>query len=409
MTAAIDLGGDFGLRARVMKLAPHPAAEVFPMLDAAKLRELAADIEQNGQADPIVLHPMDGSVLDGRNRYDAILLIPNRVPTFILWTGEVGTELDFVLSKNLHRRHLNESQRAMVAQRIAAYRSAAARKRKGARTDLGANLPEGERGNTADQVGEMLNVSGRTVKTAAQVARDGVPGLVQHVERGDLSVHAASEIARLPAEEQRKIIESCDPALIKQIATEQRKKRQREALTSSESNEHYTPPDIVERSRALMGSIDLDPSSCAKANEVVQATRIFTIDDNGLDHDWPGNVFMNPPGGRREEDHQSNLSLWTTHLREQYASAKTAQAIAVIFRVDLSTTWFRPLWKFALCFPWDRLEFLDQNLQPQKAPTHCNALVYMGRDIDRFVELFSPVGQCVLPGKKYARAVDRVG
>src|SRR5512146_2625457 len=80
------------------------------------------------------------------------------------------------------------------------------------------------------------------------------------------------------------------------------------ARHSSASNEHYTPPQIVEASRATMGGIDLDPASCALANEVVQAR--FWFDIAARAREWgtqaphaspsyqqPSRFFVNPPGG----------------------------------------------------------------------------------------------------------------
>ena len=66
---------------------------------------------------------------------------------------------------------------------------------------------------------------------------------------------------------------------------------------SSASNEHYTPPEIVEAARFTLGHIDLDPASCAKANAVVRASRWYGLVDNGYQQDFEGNVFLNPPGG----------------------------------------------------------------------------------------------------------------
>jgi hypothetical protein len=97
-------------------LAFHPIANIFPLVGGADLAALVVDIKAHGLHNPITLHT-DGSVLDGRNRYRACLAA-HITPRFVTWDGK-GSALAFVLSLNLHRRHLNESQRAMVAAKIA--------------------------------------------------------------------------------------------------------------------------------------------------------------------------------------------------------------------------------------------------------------------------------------------------
>src|SRR5262249_24766819 len=97
-------------------LEAHPVAAVFPRLEGQPFDELVAYIREHGLREPIVLPP-DGRLLHGRNRYRACLAAGVE-PRFVTWEGR-GDELAYVLSKNLRRRHLSESQRAMVAARIA--------------------------------------------------------------------------------------------------------------------------------------------------------------------------------------------------------------------------------------------------------------------------------------------------
>lgn len=54
------------------------------------------------------------------------------------------------------------------------------------------------------------------------------------------------------------------------------------ARHSSETNEHYSSPRIVQAARETMGEIDLDPASCATANKVVGARHIYTKEEDGL-------------------------------------------------------------------------------------------------------------------------------
>lgn len=100
---------------RPMKsLKPHPAADVFPMMSQPELECLAADIKRNGLQNPIVL--LGHLVLDGRNRLRACKLAGVK-PRFVQWNNGKNP-VSWVISQNLHRRHLNEDQRAIVAAKL---------------------------------------------------------------------------------------------------------------------------------------------------------------------------------------------------------------------------------------------------------------------------------------------------
>jgi ParB-like chromosome segregation protein Spo0J len=91
----------------------HPAANLFPMFEEADLAKLANDIKKNGQEVPIVMH--QGKILDGRNRWVACERA-RVTPKTVEWTPrEDQSPVMWVISLNLHRRHLDASQRAMVA------------------------------------------------------------------------------------------------------------------------------------------------------------------------------------------------------------------------------------------------------------------------------------------------------
>ncbi len=159
-----DDGGD---RTPLGPLAPaakvHPAAQAFPEMTAAELQELADDIKQTGLAHPVV-RDAHGIILDGRNRLKACE-IAGVEPRFETYRGD--NPVGFVVSSNLKRRHLNTSQRAMVAAARAA----------------------------------LLNVSERSVKDAAVVRSSGQPEIISLVERGELSVSAAANRIRKPEPE----------------------------------------------------------------------------------------------------------------------------------------------------------------------------------------------------------------
>lgn len=175
----------------------HDCANVFPMLHGEALNALREDIRQNGVREPIVF--LDGEILDGRNRYmcarDLGIEYPRR--EFGSDPKDGADPLAFVISLNLTRRHLSESQRASAAAKVA-------NMRQGERTDLSpsANL---RKVSTADAA-RMLNVSPRSVDTARKVQDKGSPELVQAVDEGRVSVSAAADIAERPKEEQAEIV-----------------------------------------------------------------------------------------------------------------------------------------------------------------------------------------------------------
>ncbi|MCE7743867.1 MAG: hypothetical protein GPJ52_01905 [Candidatus Heimdallarchaeota archaeon] len=88
----------------------HPLAEIFPLMGDDELWQLTKDISKNGLLEPIVL--FEGKILDGRNRYTACRRI-NEIPIFEEFDESLDP-IDYVISLNLHRRHLNSAQRANI-------------------------------------------------------------------------------------------------------------------------------------------------------------------------------------------------------------------------------------------------------------------------------------------------------
>ncbi len=159
----------------------HPVAAIFPLMVGHEFHTLDVDIRENDLREPITLHP-DGSILDGRNRHRACIMAKVE-PKFVEWDGQ-GTPEAFVISKNLLRRHMSESQRAMAAAKLADMPQ-------GARSDL---RPIGAM-STADAA-EVLNVGERSVTRAKSVRKSGNLKLVEAVETGTMSVAAAERKTR---------------------------------------------------------------------------------------------------------------------------------------------------------------------------------------------------------------------
>ncbi len=167
----------------------HPLANVFPLSDGEEFRALMADIAAHGVREPVVLY--EGQILDGRNRYRASWAAGVDCP---LTNYEGDDPAAYVVSLNLRRRHLTESQRAMAAAKLVSWARG-----ENQHTSGSANLP-------THKAAEMLKVSPRSVSTARAVRDKGTPELQQKVEHGKVSVSAAADVATLPQPEQAEIV-----------------------------------------------------------------------------------------------------------------------------------------------------------------------------------------------------------
>ena len=134
----------------------------------------------------------------------------------------------------------------------------------------------------------------------------------------------------------------------------------------------FTPEYIVDPFRELSGGrIDLDPASCAEANEIVRAERYYTEADNGLLLPWFGNDFVNPPfskiaqfvakGLLELETGKVELQLWVTNANTEVA-------------------WFKMLAgrANAICFPSTRIQFRLPGGKIKGSNRRSQALFYFG-------------------------------
>ena len=175
-----------GREGKTAELAFHRFADLFPLLDDKALAELAADIKDQSQREPIFV--WQGQIIDGRNRYRACKLAKvEPVIKRIEFPGGEAEALAYVVSRNLKRRHLFFQQRVEIAAKIA-------NMRQGARTELVSPSVPGAKVSQA-QAAEMLDVSVASVKRAKAVI-DLAPELLEQVRTRKLSLRQAADIAR---------------------------------------------------------------------------------------------------------------------------------------------------------------------------------------------------------------------
>ena len=185
----------------------HPVASLFPMIDDDALNALAEDIKKNGQREPILVAFLDGRelnepvVVDGRNRFKACEIAgvePEFSNDYVMEPHEIGP---WVISHNLHRRHLTTSQKAMVGQGYLTFLKDEAKKRQGARNDLKDISPKSDESlppteSRSDvQAAKLVGVGKNSIRDADFVAQND-PELAQQVRDKKVTVSAAAKRIR---------------------------------------------------------------------------------------------------------------------------------------------------------------------------------------------------------------------
>ena len=170
---------------------PHPFAALFPELPPEELSLLVRDIKERGQLEPIILYK--GQILDGRNRYRACQIagVKPWIEEFNTKAAK-GTPEDFVLSRNLRRRHLSMGQKAAIA------------------LDWSEQIelnPESERTKavgrpkgTVSEAAKYIGINEQRVFEVRQI-RETNPSLYQEVQAGRRSLYSALTEISLPRED----------------------------------------------------------------------------------------------------------------------------------------------------------------------------------------------------------------
>jgi hypothetical protein len=188
--------GDLAARAqaqegRMTDLPFHPLTELFPLIEGAEFDALVTSIKEGGQREPIVV--LDGAILDGRNRYRAC----KAAGVEPIAKEFVGTDpIRFVVDVNMRRRHLNESQRAMIAAKLATLT-------RGCVATQMPSLAESSRGTeisvppiSQGAASALMNVSIDTIQSAKTVLAKGTPEEIKAAQDGKVAVSTIAKQIR---------------------------------------------------------------------------------------------------------------------------------------------------------------------------------------------------------------------
>jgi phage N-6-adenine-methyltransferase len=157
-------------------------------------------------------------------------------------------------------------------------------------------------------------------------------------------------------------------------------------------NEWFTPIEYIKAAGRVLGGIDLDPATHLVAQKAIKADQYFTRKDNGLEKEWHGRVWLNPPYAREE------IGPFVEKLLGEIECGHTTTAIMLTHNYT-DTEWFHAAVSMtdALCFTRGRVKFLDLETGEPCNPTQGQAFFYYGPSVELFQQVFQAFGFVVVP------------
>jgi len=166
--------------------------------------------------------------------------------------------------------------------------------------------------------------------------------------------------------------------------------KEKAARLASGNNEWYTPSEYVDLARQVLGEIDLDPATSDAAQDNIKAINYFT--KGGLEKDWSGRVWLNPPYSR------DLIKPFVQKMVDEYQAGRITSGIMLTHDCTDTEWWQKAVdAASAVCFPGKRISFID-TVGERDSPTQGQTFFYFGKDTNRFRKMFSGVGR-VLPTK----------
>lgn len=230
-----------------------------------------------------------------------------------------------------------------------------------------------------------------TVSERQELTTAGIMRLKQKIERDERASGKNQPPPLVGTEERAAYVASQQQARTNQAMAA--------TVYSNDSLEYYTPKEITDLARAVMGGIDLDPASNDTAQSWIQAATYYTEADDGYEQSWHGRVWLNPPYSYR--DGKSNQMLWGHRLSAEYQSGNVEQGILLV-KAALGYQWFEQLWDlYPVCFLRDRVSFVMPSGDDSGQSKQGTALFYMGDNLQEFITAFSPLGRVIVATEGY--------
>jgi ParB-like chromosome segregation protein Spo0J len=172
----------------------HGWAKLFPKMANDEYNNLADDIASNGLYDAIMIY--QNKIVDGTHRYQACKKAGIE-PKVTEWTGTEEELLKYIFSKNFNRRHLDASQKAMVAVEYGCLEEVLTAKKKLV-TDLVKNLTTNQNASKTTQkvVDRIGGGTNRQYISDAKYIKNNQPELVSYVRDAQMNIPRAVKLAK---------------------------------------------------------------------------------------------------------------------------------------------------------------------------------------------------------------------
>ena len=356
--------------------------DLIPPLSDEDFKQL----EENILHDGIIQNPLNvwqGILIDGHHRYEIAQAHGLEFKTVEMHFADRDEAKIWIGKHQLGTRTMTPAMRVKIAMTIEPIIAAKAkehslanlkqntdsdkcRSRKKEQLTLQEKRKNERQNATNYQVAQMAQVSDKTVERYKKIQEKASDDIKAKVDSGEISINAAYEGVKAGATTVEEIIEV---------------KKQKVAFNTG-NNERYTPADIIEDARKVLGTIDLDPASSELANETVKASKIYTAEDDGLAHEWAGNIWLNPPYSK------DLLALFA----EKLVSSTFNQAIVLVIN-STETKWFSKLISkaSAIVFPTGRV-ICPSPVGNDSSPLQGSAIIYFGNNPQMFLDVFEPRG-----------------
>lgn len=347
---------------------------LIPPLTEEELAGLEENLLRDGCIDPLIVWAEQCILLDGHNRKAICDRYGIDYELHTVSLPDRAAAADWIDTHQLGRRNLSPEQMSLLRGR----RYNRLKMPRGG--DRRSDFSKDQSGplKSAGKLAEEHGVSPTTLKRDGQFA-DAVDKLDLQREISSGQIKPARHDVVQAA---RSLPENPTPTQIEQARESVTKPH---VANNTGDNEWYTPAQYIERATDVMGGIDLDPASSQAANKVVGAARIYTAEDDGLQHDWRGRVFMNPPYA------QPLIQQFCEKLVQEYQTGNVTQAVVLVNNAT-ETRWFQALLSVAsaVCFPAGRVRFWHPD--KTSAPLQGQAVLYLGDNVDGFTHAFKDLG-----------------